>query len=47
MKKKSMTVSEMSKLGNRARNKSLSPEQRKEIARRAANTRWAKAKEQR
>jgi hypothetical protein len=47
MKKKFMTVSEMGKLGNRARNKSLSADQRTEIARRAAQTRWSKAREKR
>jgi hypothetical protein len=39
-----MTLAEFSKLGNRARNKSLSPERRKEIASKAANARWSKTK---
>jgi hypothetical protein len=47
VKKKPMTVKEKPKLGNAARNKSLSADQRKEIARRAAQTRWSKAREKR
>jgi hypothetical protein len=45
MKDKTMTASEMGKRGNRARNKSLSAAQRKELAKRAAKARWSKAKE--
>lgn len=41
-KKQPMTVKEMAKLGNAARNRALTPEQRTEIARRAVNARWAK-----
>jgi uncharacterized protein YejL (UPF0352 family) len=40
-----MTVAEFSKLGNLARNKVLSAEQRKAIAKRAAKARWSKVKE--
>jgi hypothetical protein len=42
MKKKELTITQFAKMGNRARNKSLSAAQRKEIARRAAKVRWAK-----
>ena len=41
-KKKQLTVSEMAKMGGKARAKSLTPERRKEIARKAIATRWAK-----
>ena len=41
-KKRPMTVKEMAKLGNAARNRALTSEQRTEIARRAVNARWAK-----
>jgi len=37
-----LTVFEMSRRGNLARTKKLSPERRAEIARKAAQTRWAK-----
>jgi hypothetical protein len=40
-----MTLAEFSKLGNRARNQSLTAERRKEIASKAATARWSKAKE--
>lgn len=41
-KKKEMTVSEMSRLGVRARNKALSREERVRIAKKAIAARWAK-----
>ena len=41
-KKKQLTVSEMAKMGGKARAKSLTAERRKEIARKAIATRWAK-----
>ncbi len=40
--KKELTVSEMARLGGKARAKSLSPARRKEIAQKAIKTRWAK-----
>jgi len=47
MKKiKTMTITEFARLGGQARNKALSAEQRKAIAKRAAKARWSKAKEQ-
>jgi hypothetical protein len=41
-RKKQLTVSEMAKMGGKARARSLTPERRKEIARKAITTRWAK-----
>jgi hypothetical protein len=41
-KKKQLTVSEMAKLGGKARAASLTPARRKAIARKAIATRWAK-----
>jgi hypothetical protein len=43
--KKPSTVQEMSRMGNEARNKALSAEERKQIARKAARARWRKAKD--
>jgi hypothetical protein len=45
-KKREMTISEMAKLGGKARARSLSPARRKEIAEKAIKTRWAKSKKQ-
>lgn len=39
-KKKELTVSELAKLGNAARNRKLTAEQRSEIARKAGRARW-------
>jgi hypothetical protein len=47
MKRKStklLTIIEFAKMGNRARNKSLTAERRKEIASKAAKARWSKIK---
>jgi hypothetical protein len=43
-KKKPMTVHEMARLGAAARNAALSPEERRRLAKRAIQARWAKAK---
>lgn len=43
-KTKTMTVSEMARLGGLATREKLSPEQRAESASRAAKARWAKTK---
>ncbi len=42
MGKKQLTLSEFSRLGVKARQEQLTPERRKEIARKAAKARWAK-----
>jgi len=44
MTDKSITVSEMGRMGGLARAKALSPSRRKTIARLAALTRWSKQK---
>lgn len=44
-KKTPLTVSDAGRLGGRARANSLTKEQRSEIARRAAKSRWAPSKE--
>jgi hypothetical protein len=44
-KKKQLTLREFSRLGLKARMEKISPERRKEIARKAAQTRWAKKPE--
>ena len=41
-KKQPMTISEMGRLGGKARAKKLSAARRKEIAQKAIRTRWAK-----
>jgi hypothetical protein len=41
-KKRPMTVAQLAKLGAAARNRALTPEQRSQIAKRAAKVRWAK-----
>jgi hypothetical protein len=41
-KKKELTVSQLAKMGGKARAKSLTPARRKEIAKKAIATRWAK-----
>ena len=43
-KKKDSYAAEFARKGGRARAKKLTPEQRKESARKAAQARWAKAK---
>jgi len=43
-KKINNAASELGKAGARARQKALSPERRKEIARRAAEARWARVR---
>jgi hypothetical protein len=42
--KKPMTITEMARMGGKATAKKLTPEQRKESARKAAKARWAKKK---
>lgn len=42
MGKKELTITEFARMGAKARHKQLTPERRKEIARKAAKTRWAK-----
>jgi hypothetical protein len=42
--KRPMTVKEMARLGGKATAKKLTPERRKESARKAAKARWAKQK---
>jgi len=39
-----MTITEFAKLGNVARNKKLTPEQRRKIASKASKARWKKKK---
>jgi hypothetical protein len=43
--KKPLTVTEMARMGGEATAKKLTPEQRKESARKAARARWAKVGE--
>lgn len=43
-KKKSLSASEMGKMGAQARMKKLTAERRKEIAKKAAKARWDKKK---
>jgi hypothetical protein len=43
-RKKAMTVDEMAKLGGKARWADVPPDKRSEIARKAVQARWAKAK---
>ena len=42
MAKKELTITEFARMGGKARQKKLTPARRKEIARQAAKTRWAK-----
>lgn len=42
MGKKELTITEFARMGAKARQKELTPERRKEIARKAAKARWAK-----
>lgn len=44
--KRPMTVREMAQLGGKATAEKLTPEQRKESARKAARARWAKQKKE-
>ncbi|MGD1210919.1 MAG: hypothetical protein ABR973_06130 [Candidatus Acidiferrales bacterium] len=44
-KKRAMTAREMRSAGGKARAESLSPERRREIAKKAIATRWARKKE--
>jgi hypothetical protein len=46
-RKKPLTVSEMARLGGQATAKKLTPEQRHESAKKAANARWDKQKQKR
>lgn len=41
-RKKELTIREVAALGGRARAESLTPEQRKQIARKGAKARWKK-----
>jgi hypothetical protein len=46
MRKKNRAAASLGRLGGRARAKKLTTEQRKESAKKAAQARWAKKKEQ-
>jgi hypothetical protein len=43
---KPLTISEMARLGGKARAKNMTPEQRKESARKAVNARWDKERKE-
>jgi hypothetical protein len=44
MAKKPLTISDFARMGGKARAKKLTPQERKESARKAVQARWAKAK---